>query len=203
MISRRTFLAGIGAGLAGAPLVGLADSPSSRRKRLSIITTEWRFRSHAWHMGERFLVGYPIQGRWHQPPLDVVSVYVDQTPANDLSKERAQEFGFKLCPTIADALRLGGEKLAVDAVLIIGEHGDYPTNKIGQKQYPRYEFFKQVTMVRLGHPDMASPHGPSDAHDDSVCKTHQRRTYSREAASVAAITTTPPRGRVGSVRWCS
>jgi hypothetical protein len=147
MISRRTFLAGIGAGLAGAPLVGLADSPGGRRKKLSIITTEWRVRSHAWHMGERFLVGYPIQGRWHRPPMDVVSVYVDQTPANDLSKERAREFGFKLYPTIADALRCGGEKLAADAVLIIGEHGDYPTNKIGQKQYPRYEFFKQVTEV--------------------------------------------------------
>ena len=43
---------------------------------------------------------------------------------------------------IAEALRCGGDKLAVDAVLIIGEHGDYPRNEIGQKQYPRYEFFQ-------------------------------------------------------------
>ncbi len=103
--------------------------------------------SHAWHMGERFLVGYPWKGQWHHPPLDVVAAYVDQTPANDLSKERAKEFGFTLYPTIAAALRRGGDKLAVDAVLIIGEHGDYPTNKIGQKEYPRYRFFKDVTNV--------------------------------------------------------
>jgi hypothetical protein len=114
---------------------------------MAIVTTEWRFRSHAWHMGERFLVGYPRRGQWHQPPLDVVAVYVDQTPANDLSKQRAQEFGFKIYPTIAEALRCGGGNLAVDAVLVIGEHGNYPTNDLGQRLYPRYEFFKQVVEV--------------------------------------------------------
>ena len=32
-------------------------------------------------------------------------------------------------------------------MLIIGEHGNYPKNEFGQKKYPRYEFFKQVTDV--------------------------------------------------------
>jgi hypothetical protein len=48
---------------------------------------------------------------------------------------------------IADALRCGGPKLAVDAVLIIGEHGEYPLNDKGQKLYPRYEFFEQCVNV--------------------------------------------------------
>lgn len=147
MITRRTFLGAMGAGVVGAPFAAAAEPAAGKRKKMAIITTEWRFRSHAWHMGERFLVGYPVNGKWHRPPLDVVSVYVDQTPANDLSRKRAEEFGFKLYPTIADALRAGGDKLAVDAVLIIGEHGDYPTNELGQKLYPRYEFFKQVAEV--------------------------------------------------------
>jgi hypothetical protein len=30
---------------------------------------------------------------------------------------------------------------------VIGEHGDYPVNEIGQKQYPRYQYFKQITDV--------------------------------------------------------
>jgi hypothetical protein len=98
-------------------------------------------------MGERFLVGYPLQGRWHRPPFEVVSAYVDQFPEIDLSRKRAEEFGFKIYPTIAEALRAGTGQLAVDAVLIIGEHGDYPDNELGQKKYPRYEFFKQVTDV--------------------------------------------------------
>ncbi len=146
MLSRRAFLSAVGAGIAGTALRAREPEPGARKK-MAIVTTEWRYRSHAWHMGERFLVGYPIQGKWHRPPLDVVSVYVDQKPANDLSRKRAEEFGFTLYPNIADALRCGGDKLAVDAVLIIGEHGDYPTNKIGQKQYPRYQFFQQVTDV--------------------------------------------------------
>jgi hypothetical protein len=146
MLSRRSFLGAVGAGAVAASLEAAEPAPAARKK-LAVVTTEWRYRSHAWHMAERFLVGYPINGRWHRPPLDVVSAYVDQTPANDLSKERAREFGFTIYPRVADALRCGGDKLAVDAVLIIGEHGNYPTNGLGQKQYPRYEFFKQVVEV--------------------------------------------------------
>ncbi len=145
MIDRRAFLATVGSGLAASPFLTAAEP--TRRKRLAIVTTEWRFHSHAWHMGERFLVGYPIKGQWHQPPLDVVAAYVDQTPENDLSRSRSKEFGFPIYPSIAEALRCGGDKLAVDAVLVIGEHGDYPRNDIGQKEYPRYRFFKDVVKV--------------------------------------------------------
>lgn len=103
--------------------------------------------SHAHHMGDRFLVGYPIKGGWHQPDLEVVSAYVDQFPENDLSRARAAEFGFKLYPSIAEALRCGGDRLAVDAVLIIGEHGEYPYNELGQHLYPRHQFFMQAAEV--------------------------------------------------------
>ena len=147
MLSRRTFLNSACAGLVAAPLAWSAPPERPTRKRMAIVTTVWRYLSHAWHMGERFLVGYPINGKWHQPGLEVVSAYVDQTPEDDLSKKRAAEFGFKIYPKIADALRCGGDKLAVDAVLIIGEHGDYPQNDLGQKLYPRYEFFSQAVRV--------------------------------------------------------
>jgi hypothetical protein len=145
MLSRRTFLGATGASLAARPAV--AAAPPGPRKKLAVVTTEWRERSHAWHMAERFLAGYPVEGRWHRPPLEVVSAYVDQFPKSDLSRQRAAEFGFTIYPTIAQALRRGGARLAVDAVLIIGEHGNYRTNELGQKLYPRYEFFKQVVEV--------------------------------------------------------
>ncbi len=143
-IDRRVFLGAMGSTLAMSSL-GWANA--AKPKRMAIVTTEWRFHSHAWHMGERFLMGYPIDGAWHHPPLEVVSVYVDQTPENDLSRSRSEEFGFPIYPTIAETLRCGGNRLAVDAVLTIGEHGDYPNNEFEQKKYPRYEFFKQVTDV--------------------------------------------------------
>ncbi len=146
MLERRTFLGAVVAGFAGATLAKAAEPPRAR-KRMAILTTEWRYHSHAWHMGERFLTGYPIEGRWHRPPLDVVSACVDQTPEGDLSRQRAKEFGFTIYPTVAEALRCGGDKLAVDAVLIIGEHGNYPKNELGQTQYPRYELFQQTVDV--------------------------------------------------------
>jgi len=148
MLTRRNFLAAAaGAGLIGPTLLRADDTKPSRRKKLAVVTTLWNYRSHAWHMAERFLHGYPWNGQWHRPEIDVVSAYVDQSPEGDLSRQRAQEFGFTIYPTIAEALRCGGSKLAVDAVLVIGEHGDYPLTDYGAKQYPRYQFFKQITDV--------------------------------------------------------
>lgn len=147
MPSRRAFLETTLAGMAVSGLAQAAAPTASPPKRLAVITTEWRYHSHAWHMAERFLVGYPHHGRWHHPPLKVVGAYVDQTPETDLSRQRAREFGFPIYPSIAETVRCGGNELAVDAVLIIGEHGNYAKNEFEQTKYPRYEFFKQVTAV--------------------------------------------------------
>ncbi len=146
MISRRAFLGTAAAGLAtaGSPPPLAADTP---KKKLAVVTNVWTYHSHAWHMAERFLHGYPVEGRWHHPPFEVVSAYVDQTPDGDLSRDRAKESGFKLYPTVAEALRAGGKQLAVDAVLVIGEHGNYPRNEFGQIQYPRYDYFRQIAEV--------------------------------------------------------
>ena len=150
MLGRRRFLGAL-AGATAAPLTSPVASiragTSKPKRRLAVVTTEWRYPSHAWHMAERFLAGYPLQGKWHEPGLELVSAYVDQPPANDLSRQRAAKFGFQIYPSIAQALRCGGDRLAVDAVLIIGEHGQYPRNDLGQTLYPRYEFFRDVVEV--------------------------------------------------------
>ncbi|MEO2046783.1 MAG: hypothetical protein ABGX16_09450 [Pirellulales bacterium] len=149
MLSRRHFIGALSGSLALGSLnkIEAFKESTQDKKRLAIITTEWRYPSHAWHMGERFLTGYPIEGHWHHPQLDVVSAYVDQIPDNDLSHDRSQQFGFPLYESIDAALRCGGDRLAVDAVLVIGEHGNYAKNELGQTLYPRYEFFEQVVDV--------------------------------------------------------
>jgi hypothetical protein len=116
-------------------------------KRIAIVSSIYRYLSHAQHMGDRFLIGYPHEGKWHKPEVQVVSLYVDQKPQGDQSAERAKEFGFRVYPTIAETLRCGTDKLAVDGVVIICEHGEYPRNELGQVLYPRYEFFKACTEV--------------------------------------------------------
>jgi hypothetical protein len=80
--------------------------------------------------------------------MDVVALYVDQHPKGDLIGERARDFpSMKIYPTIAEALTRGGGKLAVDGVVVVGEHGTYPKNEKGQTKYPRYEFFEQIVKV--------------------------------------------------------
>jgi hypothetical protein len=49
--------------------------------------------------------------------------------------------------SIGEALTLGGDKLAVDGVLLVAEQGDYPDNNKGQKLYPRRKFFEEVVKV--------------------------------------------------------
>ena len=117
------------------------------QKRLALVTTEIRRRSHGQHMGDRFLHGYPKAGRWHRPAFRTVSIYVDQQNPGSLAAQRAEAFDAEIYDTIADALCCGKETLAVDAVLIIGEHGEYMDNEFGQKMYPRYEFFMAVVDV--------------------------------------------------------
>lgn len=116
--------------------------------KLAAIVTVYRKYSHAQHIVDRLLEGYGWNGTHHHPPMNLVSLYVDQTPAEDLSRERAARFpAMKIYPSITEALTLGGNKLAVDGVVIVGEHGDYPKTPKGQVQYPRYRFFQETVKV--------------------------------------------------------
>jgi hypothetical protein len=144
-VSRRTFLAASAAGLA-ATLTPL-QATMGERKRIALIGTEVRTHSHAQHFIDRFLVGYGWQGGWRRPDVDLVSLYIDQFPEGDLARATAERHQVPIYPTIAEALTMGTSSLAVDGVVIIGEHGKYPRNEMGQTLYPRYEFFKQVTAV--------------------------------------------------------
>ena len=44
-------------------------------------------------------------------------------------------------------LCMGGSEVAVDGILAIGEHGDYPVNAKGQRLYPRRHFWEQISGV--------------------------------------------------------
>jgi hypothetical protein len=71
----------------------------------------------------------------------------ENAPGADLSDARSKQFGFRISPDIPDALRCGGDKIAVDAVLTVVEQDDYPSNDKGQILLPRYDFFQQCVQV--------------------------------------------------------
>jgi hypothetical protein len=142
-ISRRSLLLS----MAAAPIVLRAQRLPARPKLAAVCTTYFKY-SHAQHIVDRFLEGYGWNGTHHHPPMDLVSIYIDQIREDDVSKSRLEQFpSMRLYPTIAEALTLGGSKLAVDGVVLVGEHGRYPRNEKGQTKYPRYEFFKQIVKV--------------------------------------------------------
>jgi hypothetical protein len=155
-LSRRSFL-GVAAGLCLAgdrpatpedrPRCDPPPRPEKAPKKLAVVTTTYYYLSHAYHVCGRFLNGYLRDGKMHYPDFGIAGMYVEQQGANDLSKEHAHKHGFSLYPDIASALTLGGDKLAVDGVLLIGEHGDYPLNEKQQKLYPRYEYFQKIVDV--------------------------------------------------------
>jgi hypothetical protein len=119
----------------------------NRLKLAGVVTRYFKY-SHAQHIIDRFLDGYGWNGSYHHPPMDLVALYVDQVGADDLSRERAARHpDMKIYPTIAEALTRGGSQLAVDGVVIVGEHGHYPRNEKGQTEYPRYRFFQEVVKV--------------------------------------------------------
>ncbi len=134
-------------GIGGAPLALRAQKRPARPKLAAITTTYFKY-SHAQHIVDRFLEGYGWNGTHHQPAMDLVSLYVDQVGATDFSRDRAARFPqMKVFPTIAEALTLGGSSLAVDGVVLVGEHGKYQRNEKGQTRYPRYEFFQEIVKV--------------------------------------------------------
>jgi hypothetical protein len=120
----------------------------SHRPAIAAITTIYHKYSHTQHIVDRFLEGYGWAGTHHHPPMDLVSLYVDQVGEGDLSRDRAERFPqMKIYPSIAETLTLGGDTLAVDGVLLVGEHGEYPANEKGQRLYPRYEMFQEIVKV--------------------------------------------------------
>src|SRR5262249_4450758 len=117
------------------------------KRRLAVVTTAYYYLSHAYHICGRFLDGYLRGKQYHHPDLAIAGLHVAQQKKIDLSRDVARKHNIPLFKDIAGALTLGGKNLAVDGVLLIGEHGDYPYNAKGQKLYPRYEMFMEIVEV--------------------------------------------------------
>ena len=147
-MDRRTFFKMAAAGVLGAagPWSSVAAQGSSRKK-IAALSTTYHVRSHSDNFITRFLEGYWIDDKYHEPPCDVESLFVEQEHDADISARLAKTWGVRTFPTIQEALTLGGGDLAVDGVLLIGEHGNYPTNVKNQKLYPRYRFMDAIVSI--------------------------------------------------------
>lgn len=124
------------------------QAAEQKRPKVAAVVTEFTHRSHAHVILENFLEPYYFNGVLTDPGVDLVSLYVDQFPAQrDMARDVAKQYQIEIYPTIAEALQRGGSKLAVDAVLSIGEHGHYPQDARGVVMYPRKRFFDEIVAV--------------------------------------------------------
>lgn len=115
--------------------------------KIAAIVTSYPPGSHASAIVTKFIRGFPTDEGLIPPRTKIVSIYIDQIHENDIGHQIAYMHDITVYESIRAALTLGTGNLQVDAVLIIGEHGDYPKNSLGQEMLPRKYFFEQVVGV--------------------------------------------------------
>jgi len=115
--------------------------------KIAAVVTAYYHNSHADVIVSRLVQGYNLDDQPPRPNLQLVSLYVDQFPENDKSRELAKDYGFSIHDSVAGALTLGGDRLAVDGVLLIAEHGEYPESATGSIQYPKRRLFAEIIKV--------------------------------------------------------
>jgi hypothetical protein len=128
-------------------VLALSASAQEKLPRVAVITTVWRHNSHADVLASRLVQGYTLDGQVQFPKLKLVAAYVDQFPENDISRGLAKEHGFTIYDSVAGALTMGTGQLAVDGILLICEHGDYPRSPTGSIQYPKRRLFGEIIKV--------------------------------------------------------
>lgn len=117
------------------------------RLPVAAVVTEYRHNSHADIIVSRLLQTHTLDGKGEEPALALASLFTDQVPRNDTSRMLAASHRFPIFDTIADTLTLGGDRLAVNGVLLIAEHGDYPRSPTGNTQYPKRRFWDETVAV--------------------------------------------------------
>jgi hypothetical protein len=123
------------------------DAP--RRKVAAIVSTYYH-NSHADMFVSRLLLTDTLDGQGRVPSLELASLFVDQEPVAphvDISRKLMADHGVPICTTIEQALTLGTDRLAVDGVLLIAEHGVYPVSDTGQVIWPKRRMFEEIVRV--------------------------------------------------------
>ncbi|MFN3651399.1 MAG: hypothetical protein ACK47B_17625 [Armatimonadota bacterium] len=118
-----------------------------KRPRLAVILTSYGATSHGLCFCTKFLEGKQYDDHFEEPRCEVVAIHQMEITKDDIGVATAKKHGVPMYHSVAAALCRGGNELAVDGVVLIGEHGSWPFNEKGQQLYPRRELFDQIAGV--------------------------------------------------------
>ncbi|WP_263382478.1 hypothetical protein [Granulicella arctica] len=151
LFTRREMLGLVGmAGLTAltSTAVGAVQQTQQRRPRIACLVSFWGAPgSHADWIIDKLMDGYWWKGAHTPSQVDVVSVYINQLDTSLLGQKVCKSKNIPIFKTVSEAVTLGGKELAVDGVVIVAEHGNYPTNIKGQWMLPRWWIYQQVIRV--------------------------------------------------------
>ncbi|WP_019942730.1 hypothetical protein [Dyadobacter beijingensis] len=151
LMNRRTMLGMTGAAslaaLTGVGTGAVAHS-APKKPRIACLVSYWgATRSHADWIVTKLLDGYWWEGAHTPSRVEVVAVYIHQFETSGLGQKICRSKNIPIFKTVGEAVTLGGKELAIDGVVIVGEHGEYPTNLKGQWLLPRWWIYQQVIKV--------------------------------------------------------
>ncbi len=141
-----TGMAGLAA-LAG-PVFSAVGQVQQKKPRIAVLVSFWgATRSHADWIVNKLIDGYWWDGAYTPSRVEVASVYFHQPDTSVLGQKVAKAKGIPVFKTVGEAVMLGGSELAVDGVVIVAEHGEYPVDLKGHWLLPRWLIYNQVIRV--------------------------------------------------------
>jgi sugar lactone lactonase YvrE len=118
-----------------------------RVPRVAGVTTTYHHNSHADLIFGRLLDTDTLDGKGKRATLNLSSLHADQVPENDLSLPISRSHGVPVFNDVSGALTQGTDRLNVDGVLLVAEHGNYAESDTGQFVYPKRRMFSEILSV--------------------------------------------------------
>lgn len=128
-------------------IVCALEAAGQERLPVAGITTFYGRGTHADVLIGRVLETDTLNGKGRPSELKLVSLYVDQFGDDDISRGLSEKYRFPIFGQVGKTLTLDTGKLAVDGVLLVAEHGEYPISTTGQMVFPKRRLFGEVFKV--------------------------------------------------------
>lgn len=127
------------------------------RKPIAGITTLWQKNSHGDLVIGRLAQTESLDGKGRVPTLKLASIYVDQATPLDISRRISKDLAIPVAKSAGETLLAGGDKIGVQGVMIVAEHGKYPDSPTGATMYPKRKFFAEIFAMADKHHQRGLP----------------------------------------------